>query len=45
MEGSKQAVDSRTGHRLSETDLKRLQAAQLASDQAVFQVGDHVTVT
>ena len=39
MEGSKQAVDSRTGHRLSETDLHRLQTDQAASNQAVFQVG------
>ncbi|CAI8039473.1 hypothetical protein GBAR_LOCUS21955, partial [Geodia barretti] len=37
MEGSKQAVDSRTGHRLSETDLHRLQTDQAASNQAVFQ--------
>ena len=37
-EGARQAVDSHTGHKLSTSDLKRLQAAQHSSDQAVFQV-------
>ena len=38
-EGARQAVDSHTGHKLSDSEMKRLQAAQLSSDQAVFQVG------
>lgn len=47
LECSREAVDSRSGHRLTETELKRLQAAQLASDKTVFQVGvwSHVTIT
>lgn len=36
--GARQAVDSLSGHRLSDPELKRLQTAQHTSDQAVFQV-------
>ena len=38
-DGAKEAVDSRSGRKLTDKELERIEAAQNTKNQAVFQVG------